>query len=578
MKLKIKDYDLIEKMSLKYAKNINIKEKNISDKDIARLGFYYLGLELVIGFQDINEISNKIIDSSFQAKVNGINNKDYGIDAVHINREKNIVSLFSFKYRNSLKNGSTKPPAELTSTSGFLNLLKQKGNIKKINNDEITTKIIQEIKDWQRNELDIKFELYMVSNDNADFDQEDAQVQAFQSNYSWLDIKNLNLSDIIDRVSLKPEKNYAEITLSTKELLQHNMDYTTANSYVAKVKLTDLIKITSQDENLRTQNKINDEETIENQKIDLNVLFDNVRGYLGETQYNEKIITTLKQEPEKFFLFNNGLTITAEDINVKSINMDDDYKICLKNYQIVNGGQTLRSVYAFKENNNNLIKNLVKGFVLIRFFETKTEESLVNKVSEYTNSQNAISGRDLKSVDKLQLDIEKRFKVEGINYIRKINKVDSFDNDSNYNISMEKLGQLLLASKGHPEKSSNSKKRIFEDYYSHLFNDDDNFMYLSINLVKEYYHIINEYKRNESLYAFYEQKIFYIIYLNKNIEDNSTLENITIVESLISNYRSEEDIPPARKLIQKNFKEKVDKKIQNITGRKPPIINLSNKK
>ena len=477
-----------------------------------------------------------------------------------------------------MKNGSTKPPAELTGTSGFLNLLKQKGNIKKINNDEITAKIIQEIKDWQRNELDIKFELYMVSNDNADFDQEDAQVQAFQSNYSWLDIKNLNLADIIDRVSLKPEKNYAEITLSTKELLQHNMDYTTANSYVAKVKLTDLIKITSQDENLRTQNKINDEETIENQKIDLNVLFDNVRGYLGETQYNEKIITTLKQEPEKFFLFNNGLTITAEDINVKSINMDDDYKICLKNYQIVNGGQTLRSVYAFKENNNNLIKNLVKGFVLIRFFETKTEESLVNKVSEYTNSQNAISGRDLKSVDKLQLDIEKRFKVEGINYIRKINKVDSFDNDSNYNISMEKLGQLLLASKGHPEKSSNSKKRIFEDYYSHLFNDDDNFMYLSINLVKEYYHIINEYKRNESLYAFYEQKIFYIIYLNKNIEDNSTLENITIVESLISNYRSEEDIPPARKLIQKNFKEKVDKKIQNITGRKPSIINLSNKK
>lgn len=578
MKLKIKDYDLIEKMSLKYAQNINIKEKNISNKDIARLGFYYLGLELVIGFQDINEISDKIIDSSFQAKVNGINNKDYGIDAVHINRDEKIVSLFSFKYRNNLKNGSTKPPAELTNTSGFLSLLKRKEYIEESDSDEITVKIVQEIKDWQKNDPDIKFELYMISNDNADFDQEDAQVQAFQSNYSWLDIKNLNLSDIVDRVSLKPEKNYAEIILSTKELLQHNMDYTTANSYVAKVKLTDLIKITSQDENLRTQNKINDEETLENQKIDLNVLFDNVRGYLGETQHNEKIITTLKQEPEKFFLFNNGLTITAEDIDVKSINMEDEYKICLKNYQIVNGGQTLRSVYAFKENNKNLIKNLVKGFILIRFFETKTEENLVNKVAEYTNSQNAISGRDLKSVDKLQLDIEKRFKVEGINYIRKLNKVDSFDNDSNYNISMEKLGQLLLSSKGHPEKSSNSKKRIFEDYYSHLFNDDDNFMNLSINLVKEYYCIVNEYKKNTSLYDFYEQKIFYIIYLNKNIEDNSTLKNMTIIEKLISNYRAEEDIPPARKLIQKKFKEKVDKEIQNITGRKPPIINLSNKK
>lgn len=578
MKLKRKDYDLIERMSLKYAKKIDIKEKNLSEKEIARLGFYYLGLNLVLGFQDINEISDKIIDSSFQSKVNGISNKDYGIDAVHINKEEKTVSLFSFKYRDNLKNGSTKPPNELTSVGGFLGLLKRREQIKEQDQAQITTKIVQEIIDWQSNETDIKFELYMISNDTADFDQEDAQIQEFKSNYSWLDIKNLNLLDIIEWVSLKPEENYAEITLSTKELLQHDMDYTTANSYVAKVKLTDLIKISSQDKKLREQNSIDNEDTIKNQKIDLNVLFDNVRGYLGETEYNEKIITTLKEEPEKFFLFNNGLTITAKDINVKPIDMEQYYQICLKNYQIVNGGQTLRAVYAFKENNKNLIKNLVKGFVLIRFFETKSEEALVNKVSEYTNSQNAISGRDLKSVDKLQLDIENRFKVEGINYIRKINKVDTFDNDSDYDISMEKLGQLLLASKGHPEKSSNSKKRIFGDYYSHLFNDDHDFMEHSINLVKEYHHIINEYKYEQSRYTFYEQKVFYIVYLNENIEDNTTLKNIDILEDLITNYRIDEDIPPARKLIQKKFKENVDKKISSITHKNPQIINLNRKK
>lgn len=202
-----------------------------------------------------------------------------------------------------------------------------------------------------------------------------------------------------------------------------------------------------------------------------------------------------------------------------------------------------------------MINNLAQSSVLIRFFKTGLEEGLINKVSEYTNSQNAISGRDLKSVDKIQLDIESRFRIEGINYIRKINKVDNFDNECTYEISMEKLGQLLLAVKGHPEKSSNSKKRIFEDYYSYLFNDETKFMDQAINLVKEYHSIIENYANLKPNVKFYEQKVFYIVYLNKFIESNSTLQNIDILEQLIINYRKDEDIPPARKLIQKNSKK-----------------------
>ncbi|MBF0748892.1 hypothetical protein AXY37_10610 [Mammaliicoccus lentus] len=574
---KQKDYDLIEKMSLKYAKKLDIQENNLDEKENARLGFYYLGLNLVLGFQDIHEISEKITDSSFQAKVNGISNQDYGIDAIHIDKEAKKVALFSFKYRDKLTKGTTKSPSDLTSTSAFLGLLKRKENID-VQDAQLTAEIIKEINDWENNESEIEFSLYLISNDNTKLEQDDASVKEFYSNYSWLNIYEENLADIIDQVSLKPESNDAEIILNKTELLQHDLDgYTTANSYVAKVKLIDLIRITSKDHTLRTKESIDDAEVIKEQEIDLNVLFDNVRGYLGKTGNNEKIITTLKEEPNKFFLFNNGLTITAEDIIVNEIKFEEYYRIKLKNFQIVNGGQTLRTIYSFKDNNIELINNLAQSSVLIRFFKTGLEEGLINKVSEYTNSQNAISGRDLKSVDKIQLDIESRFRIEGINYIRKINKVDNFDNECTYEISMEKLGQLLLAVKGHPEKSSNSKKRIFEDYYSYLFNDETKFMDQAINLVKEYHSIIENYANLKPNVKFYEQKVFYIVYLNKFIESNSTLQNIDILEQLIINYRKDEDIPPARKLIQKKFKEIVDDKIFEVTNEKPVIINITKK-
>ncbi|UVJ31353.1 AIPR family protein [Staphylococcus aureus] len=578
-KAKEKDYDLIEKISKKYGEKLSIKKKDLSDKEVARLGFYHLGINLVLGLHDTNEISEKIIDTSYCSLVKGEKNNDLGIDAVHIDREEKKVELFSFKYRDKLNNGNTRSPDELKATTAFLGHLKRKETFRDSIDTKITSDIIYDIIDLQSKESDLDFNLYMIANDNAYFDKEDSSIKEFKYTYPWLEVQEINLSDIAEFVSLKAEPNEASIILNKKELLQHDMDgYTTANSYVAKVKLIDLIKITSKEYDLRKEDSIDEIETVKRQEIDLNVLFDNVRGYLGKTGHNQKIINTLKEEPEKFFLFNNGLTITAKDIIVKAIKMHENYRIELKEYQIVNGGQTLRSIYSFKDNNPGMIINLARSSVLVRFFKTGLEEGLVNKVSEYTNSQNAISGRDLKSVDKIQLDIERRFDEEDINYIRKVNKVDKFEKEYKYKISMEKLGQLLLAFKGHPEKVSNNKKKIFDDYYNYLFNDDNSFMNHAISLVKEYHQVINEYKKKSDKYKFYEQKTFYIIYLNKFLKQNSLSDNIEMFENLMSNYRKDEEHTPPRKLLQKKFKELVDIKIEEITNEKPTIQNITKNK
>lgn len=573
-KVKKKDYDLVEKISLKYAEKIQIKDQNLNTKEKARLGFYYLGLSLILGIQEISELSEFIIDSSYQSKVNGKNNDDFGIDAVSIDSETKVISLFSFKYREKFENSSTKSVKELQDTIPFLGYLKNNETNLNTKNAALSIEKIREIVDNLRNQADYKCNLYMVSNDCAYFNSDLQSVREFKDTYSWLDIKEINLNEISSHIALKAENNEAKIILHKKELLQHDMDgYVTAHSYVGRVKLIDLIRITSKDIELRKQESIQEEEIVQTQNVDVNILFDNVRGYLGDTNYNRKIINTLVSEPEKFFLFNNGITITAEDIIVEKVNFDEYYKITLKNYQIVNGGQTLRSIYAFKDKNNNLIKNLAQGSILIRFFKTGLEEGLVNKVSEYTNSQNAISGRDLKSVDKIQLDIEKRFEVEGLIYNRKMSKIDVPISDK-LDISMEKLGQLLLAYHGHPEKVSNSKKKIFEEYYEKLFNDNPDFMSIAIELVRNYHEILEVYKNNEDKYRFYEQKIFYIIYLKRSFEKNSFEENMILLEQAISEYRNDEDISPPRKLIQTKFKELIESKVKTKGGEKIDPISL----
>lgn len=580
-KPKEKDYDLVKELSIKYAESLKLDVvKKFDDNQKARIGFYYLGLEMILGISDFPELSEMIVDTDFQKKLNDVKNNDLGIDAVYVNESAKKVSLFSFKYRNEFSQGSTKSPEELRTVIPFIGYLKSKERFKldleKKEDSGLSFEKIQDILNFARK--DPEFELYMITNDCAVFDSDDAGVNAFIEEYPWIKIKEINLEDLAEHLTLKAEPNNAELTLNKKELLQHDIDgYTTANSYVGKIKLTDLIKITSKEHSLRKEDNIDDAEIIKRQQVDLNVLFDNVRGFLGETKYNDKILKTLEEEPAKFFLFNNGITITASDIVVSKIRMDEFYKIQLTDYQIVNGGQTLRSIYYFKDNKEGMVNNLAKASVLVRFFKTGLEEGLVNKVSEYTNSQNAISGKDLKSVDKIQLDIETRFKVEGLVYLRKMNKVDEIEEEG-LQISMEKLGQLLLAFHGHPEKVSNSKKKIFEEYYNYLFNDNPQFMDNAIVLTCDYHDIINSYQKVSNKYRYYEQKVFYIVYLNKWFNDNSIEDNIEIFEKQLEEFRKGEDVSPARKLLQIGFKEKIDNEIERISGRKPVSLLLNKRK
>ena len=84
------------------------------------------------------------------------------------------------------------------------------------------------------------------------------------------------------------------------------------------------------------------------------LLEQNVRTYLqARGNVNKGMIATLKDNPERFFSYNNGLTATASNINIKK---ETDTTIAItgiKNLQIVNGGQTTASIHYAKFKNNS---------------------------------------------------------------------------------------------------------------------------------------------------------------------------------------------------------------------------------
>lgn len=123
------------------------------------------------------------------------------------------------------------------------------------------------------------------------------------------------------------------------------------------------------------------------------LLEQNVRTFLqfkGNT--NKKMQITIKEEPERFFAYNNGLTCTASSIEVER--QDNVLKIVrLNGLQIVNGGQTTSVIYNCYKNKTD-IRNI---FVQMKLSVVSKEEEysdFVGKVARYANSQNPVKESD----------------------------------------------------------------------------------------------------------------------------------------------------------------------------------------
>ena len=135
----------------------------------------------------------------------------------------------------------------------------------------------------------------------------------------------------------------------------------------------------------------------------------NVRSFLQvKGAVNKGIRDTLRDEPDMFLAYNNGISVTAESVEIIR---DQNGKPSIKSIldmQIVNGGQTTASIFnAYKD--KKIPSDLSKVFVQMKLSVISSPENMdiiVPRISAFANTQNKIQVADFSANDPFHRRIE----------------------------------------------------------------------------------------------------------------------------------------------------------------------------
>ena len=134
------------------------------------------------------------------------------------------------------------------------------------------------------------------------------------------------------------------------------------------------------------------------EKYNARLLEKNVRAFLqSKTGVNRGIRETITKTPEMFLAYNNGISGTAESLKTEPMG-NGLYKVYeLDDFQIVNGGQTTASIYSACKNNPSLLEKIDVQVKITVVDRTESLDSVVDKISRYSNTQNRIQLADFSS-------------------------------------------------------------------------------------------------------------------------------------------------------------------------------------
>lgn len=147
------------------------------------------------------------------------------------------------------------------------------------------------------------------------------------------------------------------------------------------------------------------------EKYGARLLEANVRSFLSVTgKVNKGIRDTLKNEPDRFMAYNNGIVLIADEANLGRTKDGSIGILWLKGMQIVNGGQTTASLYFTQKKSPEVDLTHVRipaKIIVLKSKNTENEEKLISNISKYANSQNSVKSSDLSANNPFHVEIEK---------------------------------------------------------------------------------------------------------------------------------------------------------------------------
>ena len=184
----------------------------------------------------------------------------------------------------------------------------------------------------------------------------------------------------------------------------------------------------------------------------------NVRGSLGRTQVNRDIVKSIKDpSSHKLFpLFHNGITIISQTLD------DTQDKISVENYFVVNGCQSLTSLY---ENQKDLTDDLR---ILTKFIKVDINSDLSEQVTHYSNNQNGVKPRDFQANNAVQIRLQNEFASNySGEYTFEIKRGEILGDGTV--ISNEEAGLYLMSFDLKEPWATHRKYQVFEEKYVELF-------------------------------------------------------------------------------------------------------------
>lgn len=195
----------------------------------------------------------------------------------------------------------------------------------------------------------------------------------------------------------------------------------------------------------------------------------NVRDYLGNRRSDKNINHNMKQTaqdyPERFWVYNNGITALVNDFEHDADRNSGVLEI--HGIAIVNGAQTTGALGSVKD------AELVNALVPARFVKCSDQET-IQKIIHYNNSQNKLEAADFRSNDSIQSRLRREFEeIPDVEYQggRRGGDVDKILRKPNI-IPSYTAGQALAAFHQKPAVAYNEKSHIWQSdsLYSSVFS------------------------------------------------------------------------------------------------------------
>ncbi|WJK32717.1 AIPR family protein [Solwaraspora sp. WMMA2065] len=132
----------------------------------------------------------------------------------------------------------------------------------------------------------------------------------------------------------------------------------------------------------------------------------NVRSFLQvRGAVNAGIQRTLREYPERFLAYNNGIAATASAVDFDEGGPDQQRRIRrIYDLQIVNGGQTTASIHHARRTTD--ISSVLVQMKLTVVSPERLDE-IVPRISAYSNTQNKVTASDLKANSGFHVDVER---------------------------------------------------------------------------------------------------------------------------------------------------------------------------